>query len=158
MCAVLFLPAIYHALPDPPSESSPELLYRGGQNPIVHLEVDLRQAVVMGGESAVYGGHSPYRMPVPTYYFEDRCDLLPRNWARLTGTQCRLGTGGSTRKASRRIPDQTTVVPLGPGLAHRRAVAARLLVRPAQPFELLRISHVSKSETIGIIRDDGGAT
>ncbi len=53
--------------------NSSDLTYRGGQTPIVHLEMDLRQVVT-------WAGHNNQRWAftlsnAATSYFEDRCDL-----------------------------------------------------------------------------------
>jgi hypothetical protein len=60
----------------------PELTYRGGQEPIVHLEADLR-AVVQWAEHQ--GQRWAFSLSnAGARYFEDRCDLaqLPEiNWA-----------------------------------------------------------------------------
>ena len=51
----------------------PELRYRGGQGPIVHLEADLRQVVTWAEE---HGQRWAFTLSnAGSYYFEDRCDL-----------------------------------------------------------------------------------
>ncbi len=51
----------------------PELVYRGGQGPIVHLEADLRQTVAWAKER---GRRWAFTLSnAGAYYFEDRCDL-----------------------------------------------------------------------------------
>jgi hypothetical protein len=51
----------------------PELDYRGGQGPIVHLEADLRQTVAWAEEK---GSRWAFTLSnAGAYYFEDRCDL-----------------------------------------------------------------------------------
>ncbi len=51
----------------------PELVYRGGQGPIVHLEADLRQTVAWAEER---GRRWAFTLSnAGAYYFEDRCDL-----------------------------------------------------------------------------------
>lgn len=51
----------------------PELVYRGGQGPIVHLEADLQQTVAWA-ESR--GQRWAFTLSnAGAYYFEDRCDL-----------------------------------------------------------------------------------
>src|SRR5690606_37045011 len=60
----------------------PELTYRGGQEPIVHLETDLH-AVVLWAEHQ--GQRWAFTLSnAGAYYFEDRCDLAQLgeiNWA-----------------------------------------------------------------------------
>jgi len=51
----------------------PELLYRGGQDPIVHLEADLRQTI---GWAKTQGQRWAFTLSnAGAYYFKDRCDL-----------------------------------------------------------------------------------
>lgn len=51
----------------------PELVYRGGQGPIVHLEADLRQTVAWAGAR---GQRWAFTLTnAGSSYFEDRCDL-----------------------------------------------------------------------------------
>ena len=51
----------------------PELVYRGGQAPIVHLEADLRQTVTWAEEQGLRWAFTLSN--AGAYYFEDRCDL-----------------------------------------------------------------------------------
>ena len=51
----------------------PDLVYRGGQDPIIHLEADLH-AVVDWANQEDGAGHLPCRTQA-SYYFEDRSDL-----------------------------------------------------------------------------------
>lgn len=51
----------------------PELVYRGGQGPIVHLEADLRQTVAWAEAQSQRWAFTLSN--VGAYYFEDRCDL-----------------------------------------------------------------------------------
>ena len=51
----------------------PELVYRGGQGPIVHLEADLRKTVAW---AEAQGQRWAFTLSnAGAYYFEDRCDL-----------------------------------------------------------------------------------
>ena len=51
----------------------PELLYRNGQAPIVHLEADLRETVAWAEK---HGQRWAFTLSnAGAYYFEDRCDL-----------------------------------------------------------------------------------
>jgi hypothetical protein len=51
----------------------PELVYRGGQGPIVHLEADLRKTVAW---AEARGRRWAFTLSnAGAYYFEDRCDL-----------------------------------------------------------------------------------
>lgn len=51
----------------------PELVYRGGQGPIVHLEADLRQTVAWAEKHGLRWAFTLSN--AGAYYFEDRCDL-----------------------------------------------------------------------------------
>ena len=50
-----------------------QLTYRGGQDPIVHLEADLRQTVAWAEEQGLRWAFTLSN--AGSYYFEDRCDL-----------------------------------------------------------------------------------
>ena len=68
----------------------PELVYRGGQQPIVHLEADLRQTVAWAEE---HGQRWAFTLSnAGAYYFEDRCDLALLNeidWNAVQATNWR---------------------------------------------------------------------
>jgi ssDNA thymidine ADP-ribosyltransferase DarT-like protein len=65
----------------------PELLYRGGQGPIVHLECDLNATVAW---AAQYGRRWAFTLSnAGAYYFEDRCDLEQLNEIDWTAVQAR---------------------------------------------------------------------
>ena len=51
----------------------PELIYLGGQEPIVHLEADLRRTVAWAGQHDLRWAFTLSN--AGAYYFEDRCDL-----------------------------------------------------------------------------------
>ena len=51
----------------------PKLAYRGGQNPIVHLEADLHRTVTWAEEQELRWAFTLSN--AGSYYFEDRCDL-----------------------------------------------------------------------------------
>ena len=54
-------------------QNHPELEYRGGQIPIVHLEADLKQTVAWANQN---GRRWAFTLSnAGAYYFEDRCDL-----------------------------------------------------------------------------------
>ena len=54
-----------------------ELAYRGGQDPIVHLEADLRQTVTW---AETHGRRWAFTLSnAGAYYFEDRCELHQLN-------------------------------------------------------------------------------
>lgn len=53
--------------------NDPDLVYRGGQAPIVHLEADLRQTVAWAEQHAQRWVFTLSN--AGSYYFEDRCDL-----------------------------------------------------------------------------------
>ncbi len=72
-----------------------ELAYRGGQDPIVHLEVDLRQTVTW---AETQGRRWAFTLSnAGAYYFEDRCELHQLNeidWDAVQATnwqQCKEG-------------------------------------------------------------------
>lgn len=51
----------------------PELTYRGGQEPIIHLETDLQATIAWASEA---GQRWAFTLSnAGSYYFEDRCDL-----------------------------------------------------------------------------------
>ena len=62
--------------------NDPELIYRGGQAPIVHLEMDLRQVTTWAEQ---HGQRWAFTLSnAGNAYFEDRCDLKQLgeiNWA-----------------------------------------------------------------------------
>ena len=68
----------------------PEMAYRGGQGPVVHLEADLSAVVAWANAQAVRWAFTLSN--AGSYFFEDRNDL-----ARLN----ELATGGHTKKASK---------------------------------------------------------
>jgi hypothetical protein len=53
--------------------NNPELVYRGGQGPIVHLEADLQQVVTWAAERGLRWAFTLSN--AGAYYFEDRCNL-----------------------------------------------------------------------------------
>ena len=54
-------------------QNHPSLSYRGGQNPIVHLEADLREAVAWADFQRRRWAFTLSN--AGSFYFEDRCDL-----------------------------------------------------------------------------------
>ena len=75
--------------------NNPELVYRGGQRPIVHLEADLRQVVTWAENNNLRWAFTLSN--AGAYYFEDRCNpsqlgeidwdaVQARNWR-----QCKEG-------------------------------------------------------------------
>ncbi|MCG5531517.1 DUF4433 domain-containing protein [Halorhodospira halochloris] len=66
----------------------PELVYRGGQGPIVHLECDLHATVAWAAQE---GRRWAFTLSnAGAYYFEDRCDLAQLNeinWAAVQATR-----------------------------------------------------------------------
>jgi len=54
-------------------DRSPELDYRGGQSPIVHLEANLQEAVAWAKKHSRCWAFTLSN--AGAYYFEDRCDL-----------------------------------------------------------------------------------
>jgi hypothetical protein len=67
---------------------NPELTYKGGQGPIVHLEADLRRAVEWAD-----GANRRWAFTLSNagaYYFEDRCDLARLdeiNWSAVAANK-----------------------------------------------------------------------
>ena len=53
--------------------NDPELAYRGGQGPILHLEADLHDSVAWAGRNDLRWAFTLSN--AGAYYFEDRCDL-----------------------------------------------------------------------------------
>jgi len=68
----------------------PEMTYRGGQGPIIHLEADLRQTVAWAEAN---GQRWAFTLSnAGAYYFEDRCSLAQLNeidWAAVQATNWR---------------------------------------------------------------------
>ncbi len=105
------------------------LTYRGGQNPIIHLEADLRRTVAW---AEIHNQRWAFTLSnAGAHYFGG--SLRPG----ATG-QDRLGRGpgdGLARLQGRQaggIPDRTAV-PLGIGLAYRRAIAKNSSRCPGRP-------------------------
>lgn len=65
----------------------PELDYRGGQRPILHLEADLRQTVAWAEARDQRWAFTLSN--AGAYYFEDRCDLLHLDQIDWTAVQAR---------------------------------------------------------------------
>ena len=68
--------------------NSPELAYRGGQEPIIHLEADLRQTVAWAGASKQRWAFTSSN--AGSYYFEDYSDLGRLNmldWEAIQATE-----------------------------------------------------------------------
>ena len=66
----------------------PELKYRGGQKPIVHLEADLRQAVAWGEDHGLRWAFTLSN--AGSSYFQDRSDLAELgqiDWSAVTARQ-----------------------------------------------------------------------
>ena len=77
----------------------PELTYRGGQGPIVHLEFDLHRVVQWAEAQGLRWAFTLSN--AGSYYFEDRCGL--DDWATLIGmpSMPRMWAGGAEgRQAS----------------------------------------------------------
>ena len=75
--------------------NNPELVYRAGQDPIVHLEADLHQTVAWAGERRLRWAFTLSNAGAT--YFEDRCDLAKLdeiNWDAVQSRhwrQCKEG-------------------------------------------------------------------
>ena len=52
----------------------PELFFRGGQEPIIHLEADLRQTVTYAEDHGLRWAFTLSN--AGSFYFQDRCDLV----------------------------------------------------------------------------------
>jgi len=73
----------------------PELVYRGGQRPIIHLEADLRQTVDWAAANGQ--GWAFTLSNAGAYYFEDRADLdllSEIDWAAVQATDWRQSKEG----------------------------------------------------------------
>jgi hypothetical protein len=68
---------------------NPELAYKGGQEPIVHLEADLRDAVAWAKPTA---GGGPSRCPTRART-TSKTGPTWRSWARSTGMRCQQRSG-----------------------------------------------------------------
>ena len=96
----------------------PELAYRGGQEPIVHLEADLRTVVAWAGENDQRWAFTLSN--AGSYYFEDRCDLAQLDeidWDAVQASDWLRCQEPKQAEFLIRGP-----VPVGVGLAYRRAV------------------------------------
>ena len=58
-------------------KNHPELVYRGGQGPVVHLEADLRGTVAWANQNRLRWAFTLSN--AGSLYFEDRCDLAQLN-------------------------------------------------------------------------------
>jgi hypothetical protein len=66
----------------------PELAYKGGQDPIVHLELDLHRVVKWAEDRKLRWAFTLSN--AGSYYFEDRCDLKNLhevNWQAVNAAQ-----------------------------------------------------------------------
>lgn len=105
--------------------NDPELTYRGGQRPIVHLEADLNRAVAWADMNERRWAFTLSN--AGSYYFEDRCELAQLdeiNWPAVRtnrwGGERRLAVGEGRQAGG--VPGGA-VVCLGTRDAHRRALA-----------------------------------
>ena len=73
MCTLLLLPALDHALCDLHEQPHPELEYAEGQEPIIHLEADLRESIAWANDSRRRWAFTTSN--AGSYYFEDFSDL-----------------------------------------------------------------------------------
>ncbi len=68
-------------------KNHPDMTYRGGQEPILHLEADLHAAITWAEENSLRWAFTLSN--AGSRYFEDRCrlDALPEvNWAAVQAT------------------------------------------------------------------------
>lgn len=73
----------------------PELTYRGGQVPILHLEADLQQTVAWAEAQGLRWAFTLSN--AGAYYFEDRCDLNQLheiNWGAVQSTEWKRDKDG----------------------------------------------------------------
>ena len=101
--------------------NSPELDYRGGQGPIVHLEADLHEAVAWADRNQRRWAFTLSN--AGSGYFKDRCDLAELgeiDWEAGSGTEL----ARSHARQAGRVPDGA-IVPLDAVQARRRAHLAR---------------------------------
>jgi hypothetical protein len=75
----------------------PDLTYRGGQRPIIHLEADLEQTV-LGRHKRVSAGHSRYRTRALT---TSKTVATSHSWPKSIGMRSTPRTGEGTRMGSR---------------------------------------------------------
>ena len=68
-----------------------ELNYHGGQEPIVHLEADLRRTVALAEEHALRWAFTLSN--AGAFYFEDRCDLAQLDEIDWNAVQARKWSG-----------------------------------------------------------------
>ena len=96
----------------------PKLTYRGGQNPIVHLEADLHRTVAWAEEQELRWAFTLSN--AGSYYFEDRCDLRQLDqidWDAVNAVNLATLQGGQAG----RVPDRTAIR-LDAGVAYWRAL------------------------------------
>lgn len=99
----------------------PELTYRGGQEPILHLEADLHAVVQWAEQEGLRWAFTLSN--AGAYYFEDRCDLAQLSEIDWAAVQARLEAlqGGQAGRVS-----CGTDLSLAVGGAHRRKIKASL--------------------------------
>ena len=102
-----------------------KLSYRGGQEPIVHLEADLHQAVAWAEEHEQRWAFTLGNAGAS--YFEDRCDLAQLDeidWNTVqAGKWSGTGIDSSVKEQQAGGIPHREAVPLGTGGADRRSVA-----------------------------------
>ncbi len=103
--------------------NAPELSYRGGQEPIVHLEADLQQTVAWAEEHHLRWAFTLSN--AGACYFEDRCDLTRLNEIDWDAVQADHWPKRKEGKQAEFLIEQR--FPLGIGLAYRCVVARVLL-------------------------------
>ena len=95
----------------------PELCYRGGQGPIVHLEADLRKTVAWAGQHDLRWAFTLSN--AGAYYFEDRCDLGRLNEINWSAVQATKWSGD------------------GVPVSHKEGKQAEFLIEGQFPWELI---------------------
>ncbi len=81
-----------------------ELAYRGGQEPIVHLECDLHRAVTWADHNGLRWAFTLSN--AGAYYFEDRCDLAQLREIDWTAVQARDWRGRKEGKQAEFLIEQ----------------------------------------------------
>lgn len=112
--------------------NGPELTYRGGQGPIVHLEADLNHAVAWADRNQRRWAFTLSN--AGSYYFEDRCDLAQLNEINWSAVQTnRWGGNGVSRSV-------------------KEGKQAEFLVEQSFPWELVTRIGVRSQQVYGQVR------
>ncbi len=97
--------------------NDPELAYRGGQGPIVHLEADLRKTVAWAEQHNLRWAFTLSN--AGAYYFEDRCDLGQLSEINWSAVRANKWSG------------------IGVPVSHKEGKQAEFLIERQFPWELI---------------------